>query len=50
MYEDAPSESDLAVHSKLIKEAALRDKDMAKAKVCVLSPFVTAGHLLIGLD
>lgn len=34
-FEDPPSESDLTNHLQLIKEAALRDKDIAKAKVCV---------------
>lgn len=37
MYEDPPCESDLVDHLQLIKEAAQRDRDIAKAKVCVLS-------------
>ncbi|KAH6784991.1 hypothetical protein C2S51_000419 [Perilla frutescens var. frutescens] len=31
-YEDPPSESDLVDHLKFIREAAVRDKDIAKAK------------------
>lgn len=36
-YEDEPSESHLLFHVHFIKEAAMRDKDIAKSEVCLLT-------------
>ena len=34
-YEIEPSENDLLEHMPLIKEAAVRDKEIAKSEVCI---------------